>query len=254
MLDRLQRFFIFPRFAVEKPRGRGGEVEGLVRLERGVGGGTVEAWVLPGRGASGGRPGPAVIFAHGNGELIDEWPDVLSWYVRHGVTVLLPEYRGYGRSGGRPSERAITEDFVHFHDELAGRVEVDGERIFFHGRSIGGGVVCSLARERPPRAMILQSTFTSLRRLMRRFLVPGFLVSDPFENLEVVKRLDVPVLVFHGEKDRLVPFAHGEELVEAARRGRLVVYPGVGHNDCPPDWAAFFGEVGRLLGEAGILG
>ncbi|MBI5486422.1 MAG: alpha/beta hydrolase [Deltaproteobacteria bacterium] len=254
MLDRLQRFFIFPRFAVEKPRGRGGDVEGLVRLERVVEGGTVEAWVMPGLGASGGRPGPAVIFAHGNGALIDDWPEVLGWYVRHGVTVLLPEYRGYGRSGGRPSERDLTEDFVWFHDLAAGRAEVDGERIFFHGRSIGGGVVCGLAGRRRPRAMILQSTFTSLRRVMRRFLVPGFLVSDPFENLEVVRRLDVPILVFHGERDRLVPFAHAEELVGAARRGRLVAYPGVDHNGCPPDWGAFFGEVERFLGEVGIVG
>jgi fermentation-respiration switch protein FrsA (DUF1100 family) len=253
MLDRLIRRLVFPRFAVPDAPPAAAAIAGLERLERRIPGGTVEAWLLRGDGAGAARPGPAVIFAHGNAELIDHWPGLLSWYPRHGVTLLLPEYRGYGRSAGRPSQDGIVEDFLYFHDALVQRPEVDPRRIVFHGRSLGGGVVCALARERPARAMILQSTFTSLRRLVRRFLVPGSVVGDPFDNLAAIRGLEGPLLVFHGEEDRLVPFAHGKELVAAARRGRLVAYPGVDHRGCPPDWVAFFAEVEAFLRQAGVL-
>ena len=92
------------------------------------------------------------------------------------VRVLLPEYRGYGRSAGSPSQRAITEDLIAFYDLLARRPEVDAQRVVFHGRSLGGGAVCDLARHRKPAAVILMSTFTSMKRMAPRYLVPGFMV------------------------------------------------------------------------------
>ncbi len=248
----LARCMLFPRGMV-KPDPRAGEgIAGLERLWLETEAGRVEAWFLPGGGVSRAAPGPLVIFAHGNAELIDLWPELLEPYRKLGVSVLLPEYRGYGRSAGSPSQRAIAEDLVRFHDLVVARPEVDRARVVLHGRSLGGGAVCALASARPPRALILQSTFTSVRAMARRFLVPGFLVRDPFDNLEVVSRIRPRLLILHGEHDELIPFRHAEALRGAVPGSRLVPLR-CGHNDCPPDEAAFWRELTSFLREAGVL-
>ncbi len=230
----IQRSMLFPRsFALPRADG-GANVEGLSRLEIESDEGPVEAYFLPGRGVDDESPGPVVIFAHGNAELIDYWTEELAPYREMGVSVFLPEYRGYGRSAGSPSEEAIRSDFVEFYDLLVARPEVDASRVVFHGRSLGGGAVCSLATERPPEAMILSSTFESVPAVAARWLVPSFLILDRFDNLSVVRDLDAKLLVFHGRADATIPFAHGETLAEAAPDGRLVAYEHAGHNDCPP--------------------
>ena len=97
-----------------------------------------------------------------------------------------------------------------------------------------GGAACQLARSRPISGLILESTFTSLRSMASRIGFPGFLVLDPFDNLEVVSTLDIPVLVIHGERDDLIPISHGEALAEAA--GVPLQRLPCGHNDCPRPW------------------
>jgi fermentation-respiration switch protein FrsA (DUF1100 family) len=245
----MQRRILFPRHLTLPMTSAGENILGLERHWIETEEGRVEGWWLP-SGREGRRP--AVIFAHGNAELIDYWPPLLDHYRRLGIGVLLPEYRGYGRSAGSPSQATITEDFVRFYDWISGREDVDPARIIFHGRSLGGGVVCALALQRKPALLILQSTFTSVRDMAARFFLPGFLVADPFDNLTVVRSLDVPVLVVHGRQDELVPLEQGERLARAARRGRLWVTEG-DHNSTPPDWAEFFREVERFLREMGII-
>ena len=247
-----QRWILSPRYLITAERGAGDNVPGLVRLSVPSSSGDVEGWLLPGQSVSAEKPGPAVIFAHGNGELIDHWPEPLAELRRMGVSVLMPEYRGYGRTPGWPSQEAITEDYVKFYDLLAARPEVDRRRIVFFGRSLGGGAVCSLARQRKPRAMILMSTFTSVTRMARRYLVPSFLVRDPFDNLTAVSQLDIPLLIVHGRQDSLVPYEHGQKLHAAARQSELVTYEA-DHNDCPPNWSAFWGDLRRFLQKAEIL-
>lgn len=212
----------------------------------------VEGWLLLGRGVSAANPGPAVIFAHGNGELIDDWLVLMNAYYQFGVTSLLVEYRGYGRSQGKPSQQAITDDFVQFYDQLVTRPEIDATRIVFHGRSLGGGVICSLAQQRPPAAMILQSTFTSASRLARRMLVPSFLILDPYDNLTVVHQLSCPLLVIHGRHDEIIPYWHGQRLHAAAADSHLVTYD-CGHNDCPPDWNVFWNDVIGFLRDSRMV-
>jgi fermentation-respiration switch protein FrsA (DUF1100 family) len=248
----LQRLMIFPRYLLQPDERPGVGVRGLVRLSVQSPEGPVEGWFLPGLGVSAERPGPAVLFAHGNAELIEHWPEVLHRYRELGISVLLPEYRGYGRSAGSPSQAAITEDFIAFYDLLVHRPEVDRDRVVFHGRSLGGGAVCALAEHRRPAALVLQSTFASMRRMARRYLVPGFMVRDPFDNLAAVSRVGRPVLIVHGRRDGLIPYAHARALHEAAPGSQLVGYDA-DHNDCPPDWAAFWQEITRFLRRARIL-
>lgn len=249
MFSMLQRWALFPSYLIHPVPNASAGIEGLESLWIDTDQGPVEAWFLPGRGVSCQTPGPAIFFAHGNGELIDHWPHPLSAYREMGCSVLLVEYRGYGRSAGTPSEQHLVADALRFYDLLAARPDVDTSRILFHGRSIGGGVVCGVAAERRPRAMLLMSTFTSMRDLVRRWLVPSFLVRDVFDNLSVVSDLDVPMLMVHGRGDNLVPVSHAKELVEAAAEAQLLQYDG-SHNIWP---ASFFDDVEPFLRRAGIL-
>jgi hypothetical protein len=214
--------------------------------------GPVEAWWLPGRGVSAARPGPWVVFLHGNGERIEDWPELLAPYRALGVSVLLPEYRGYGRSAGVPSEAGIVADVVAFVDVVAARPEVDASRMVLHGRSIGGGVACDVARVRRPAALVLSSTFTSIADMAAGMWIPRRLVPQSFDNVACLRELDVPVLVVHGERDRLIGVAHAHALASAAKHAELVLYCA-DHNDCPPTRSTFWSDVERLLVRAGVL-
>lgn len=197
----------------------------------------VEAWLLPPLTPPDGRPAPALLFTHGNGELIDFWPPAFEEPRRQGLAILLVEYPGYGRSGGRPTEESIVAAVVAAHDALASRPGIDADRIVAHGRSLGGGAACALAARRPLAALILESTFTDVAALARPFGVPRALVRDPFDNLAVVREYRGPVLIVHGDRDRIVPPSHARRLHEAAADSELVLLPH-GHNDMPRAWGA----------------
>ena len=191
----------------------------------------LEAWLL--RPAAGARPFPLIIYTHGNGELIDHWVAPFAAMTDAGVAVLLVEYPGYGRSGGRPTRDSISAGIIAAFDFASGHPEIDARRIVAYGRSLGGAAACALAVERPVAALILESTFTSMADLMPRF-VPRALVLDPFDSLAVIAAGTPPVLVMHGVRDRVIPFAHGEKLARAA--GTEPVPLPCGHNDCPRQW------------------
>lgn len=242
MITFFQRSMLFPRQYVQPLPNPGYGVAGIVKTYVESPQGRVEGWFLPGEG-TGARA--TVIFAHGNGELIDYWPHEMEPYRKMGFNVLLPEYRGYGRSAGDPSQDAITEDFIKFYDWLIERDDVDKSRIIFHGRSLGGGAVGQLLVHRPAAALILQSTFTSVSSFASQFFLPAFLVSDPFDTLSVVASKDLPVLVMHGTRDSVVPFPHAEKLA-AATGGRLIAYD-CDHNDFPPDSDVYWKDISDFL-------
>jgi fermentation-respiration switch protein FrsA (DUF1100 family) len=248
----IQRSILFPRSMAGGPRQAAvpGGVQ-VVYIDSPQG--RVEGWFIPGDGVSAEAPGPVVIFAHGNAELIDYWPDGLYGYTRLGVSVLLPEYRGYGRSPGDPSQRAIGEDFTSFYDRVIQRPEVDPSRVVLHGRSIGGGVAAQLASDRPSAALILQSSPSSIKRIAARFLVPWFLVRDPFDSVRVVRDYKQPVLVMHGSADRIIPPSHARRLANAAANpiSRLIMYR-VDHNTLPPD-GPYWDDIEQFLKDADVL-
>jgi len=240
-----QRAVLFPRGAIPEapadPARLGGET---LWLE--AGGRRTEAWWLPGHGRA--ERGPLLLHAHGNGELIDHWLDAFEPARARGISVLLVEYPGYGRSEGAPSEVSIRETLVAAFDRAAARRDVDPRRIVGWGRSLGGGGVCALARERPLAALVLESTFTSVRSMAARFGVPGFLVRDPFDNLSIVRGFGRPLLLLHGERDGIVAVDHARSLHAAAPGSELHVLP-CGHNDCAPPWS----EVLAFLAAHGVL-
>lgn len=206
--------------------------------------GQVEAWFFRPLGQA---PFPAMIFAHGNGEVIDYWPDVMQMFADRGVAVLLVEYPGYGRSEGKPTRKSIGEAFTAAYDTLVARDDVVKGRIAAMGRSLGGGAVADLSGRRPLSALVLTSTFSSVRNVAwRGYYLPGFLALDPFDNRRAVASFGGPVLVVHGRRDDQIPFRHAEALADASPRSELVALD-CGHNDCPPAWPPFVDRVSRFV-------
>ena len=165
-----QRSLLFPAPPVAGAPPRPADAE-PIWLETSAG--RVEAWWLPPTASATG-PCPALIFTHGNGELIDYWPDAFEEPRRWGLGVLLVEYPGYGRSQGRPSERTIRETILAADRWARERADIDAARIVPYGRSLGGSAAALLAAERPVPALILESAFTSARAFASQFRAPGF--------------------------------------------------------------------------------
>ncbi len=227
----IQRRIVFPRHLTEHDPDAARHLPDIDVWRIETGQGTSTAWFLPARGTAWDEEQrPAVFFACGNAELIEYWAPLLAPYREAGIHVLLADYRGYGFSEGSPSQKAIVSDYVRFSDRLAAHEAVDGGRIVYHGRSLGGGVVCALSRERPPAALVLSSTFTSIADMAARFLYPPFLMRDRFDNVAALRGYDGPVLLLHGRDDRLIPPAHAARLKENAHDAELALLPG-DHND-----------------------
>jgi pimeloyl-ACP methyl ester carboxylesterase len=248
----IQRQILFPRYLIPSPAASNDKQTAYEKIWLETEFGRVESWFLPPACGPASKPAPAVIFGHGNGELIDYWPADLKPFTHLGIGCLLVEYPGYGRSDGKPSLESIKKTFVAAYDKLAARRDVDAKRIILFGRSLGGAAICTLAAERPSKALILMSTFTSIRSFAKKYLVPSFFIRDPFDNLAVTEAYTGPILLIHGKHDTVIPFSHGVKLHQAAPHSKFIVY-NAGHNDCPPNWNQFWQDITLFLQEADII-
>lgn len=212
----------------------------------------VETWYLPPQPETSTNPHPLIIFTHGNAELIDYNLTEMMPFTRLGFGVLLVEYPGYGRSSGHPSEKSITATMTAAYDMMIQRPDIDTSKIVLFGRSLGSGAVCQLAARRDSAALILVSAFTSIRSFTASFLIPGFVVRDPFDNLSVVKNYNGPVLIIHGKFDDVVPYSQGVELSHAAKKMMMITY-GCRHNNCPPDHGQYMKDILTFLTQGGII-
>jgi hypothetical protein len=209
-----------------------------------------EAWLLRADASHAGNARTLVCFTHGNAETIDQClAEARAWRDR-GFDVLLPEYRGYGRSAGTPSQDAIVRD-VDMAVSLA--LERTGTRaIIFHGRSLGTGVAAQVAarhRQRV-RAIVLESPFTSITSFAWRYGIPPLLVTNPYRTDELLPTFACPVLILHAQRDEIVPFAHGEAL--AAMQPLAVLMPLDGsHNSGLSSTTAYWDAIDAMLAKTG---
>lgn len=174
----------------------------------------LHGWYLPYPGAR-----RVLLFFHGNAGNISHRQDSLEIFHRLGLNVLILDYRGYGRSEGRPSEAGLYRDARAAWDHL---VEVRGvapSDIVLFGRSLGGAVAAQLASQAQPGALILESTFSSARDMAREiYPILSWLIVRRFD-LNTVERLGAvscPVLVLHSRDDEIIPFELGRRVFEAA--------------------------------------
>ena len=199
----------------------------------------IHGWFIPGAGPAmppGGRR-PTLLLFHGNAENIADGLPIAPPIHRAGWNLLLLDYRGYGRSEGAPSERGLYADGEAALAALRERPDVDPERIVVWGRSIGAAVAVRLAARSPVRGVILESPFTSVEELLREggyWLLYGLsrLGTYRFDAAADMPAVRAPVLVIHGTRDEVVPFALGRRLHDLAPgRREFLAIEGGGHND-----------------------
>jgi uncharacterized protein len=225
---------IFPReLAPHPPAQRSIDAGNVITITTGTGK-PIEGFFCPAPGCSAEHPAPAVLYFHGNAEIIDFQDRVRPMWERLGLSLLMAEYRGYGRAkyAGVPSQDTLVADGVRFYDELLRRPEVDRSRIVIHGYSIGGGVAAQVAARRKPAALILECTFTSVADFAWQYGVPPFLSRNPFHTDQVLPQLGVPIFLAHGRTDHIVPVSHGRRLHELVPASTYVELE-CGHLDMP---------------------
>jgi fermentation-respiration switch protein FrsA (DUF1100 family) len=182
------------------------------------------------------RPRAVALFCHGNAGNITVLADSLRILnVRHRLSVLTFDYRGYGRSGGKPSEAGILADARAARRWLAERTHTPEKDIILMGQSLGGAVAVDLAAADGARALVLASTFTSLPDVAAStmpWLLPHWNMTLRFDSAAKITKYSGPVLISHGEADEIIPFAQGKKLYEAAPgTKRFYPEPGAKHND-----------------------
>ena len=205
----------------------------------------LHGWFLPHE-----KPRAVVLFCHGNEGNVALWR--ANFGLLHdlaGVAVLGFDYRGYGRSEGVPSEAGIFADGRAARAWLAHRVGIPESQIVLMGRSLGGAVAIDLAAKDAPRALVVESTFTSAPELAGS-IVPWlplrYLMRTELNSIAKIKNYHGPFLQSHGDEDRLVPFAMGKRLFAAANEPkRFVTIPHGGHND--PQSEKYFAELREFL-------
>src|SRR5713226_8506899 len=165
--------------------------------------------------AGGGR---GLLWFYGNGETVAAtWP-IVREFQPPGTAVLVLDYPGYGGSGGRATEGSLYAAADAAYAALTARPDVDPQRIYVYGRSLGSAVATYTAAHHPVAGLILESPFTNaaaMARQLYRFL-PRFALRFSLDNLSTIRGVRCPVLLFHGTADRLVPTAMGLQVAAAA--------------------------------------
>lgn len=175
---------------------------------------SLHGWYIPREGSS-----QVVLFFHGNAGNISHRGDSVRIFHQLGFNVFIIDYRGYGKSGGKPSEAGIYEDARTAWRYLTGEKGYQGRDIALFGRSLGGVVAASLAAEVEPGALIVESSFTSARdvaRLVFPMISRITVLRFEFPTLEFLARSGAPVMVIHSRDDDIIPFTMGERLYDGA--------------------------------------
>jgi uncharacterized protein len=195
------------------------------------------------------KPRAVVLFAHGNAGNLSHRYELLESLHELGVSVMIFDYRGYGRSEGSPSEAGILADARAARRWLAERAGVKESDIVLMGESLGGGVMVDLAATDGARALVLENTFTSLPDVAAYhypWLPVKLLMRTRLNSADKIARYHGPLLQAHGDADTIIPFEIGRRLFEAAGEPKeFVVIPGGDHND--PRTEQFFAALDRFL-------
>lgn len=155
-----------------------------------------------------GSPQGVVLYFHGNTGSLRRWGPVAGRFLKLGFDVLMPDYRGYGKSRGKLSEAALHADAERWFQELL--QEWPEDRIVIYGRSLGTGFATPLAAAHCPHALVLESPFANFREVARHYLsiLPyGWILRYPLRNDRAMRRMRCPVHMFHGRRDPVVPVA-----------------------------------------------
>ena len=185
---------------------------------------TISAYYLEAEGAE-----KLLLYSHGNGEDIGSVRSFLENFRKHGIAVLAYDYPGYGVSTGRPSVAGCLASAQAAYSYAVEELGFAPGQITLYGRSLGSGPSCWLAERLPVGGLILEGAFTSTFRVVTRVKLLPF---DKFDNLSRLSAIDCPMLLIHGERDFVVPFAHAKTNARAlGDRAQTLWAPEAGHNN-----------------------
>lgn len=206
----------------------------------------LHAWYLPHP-----RPRAFVLYAHGNaGNLTHRARAMQQLRDQHDLSIMIFDYRGYGRSEGVPDEEGILQDARAARNWLSQREGISESQIVLFGRSLGGGVAVDLAADQPPRGLVLISTFSSLPDVGGHaisWLPVRTLMRYQLNSQEKIENYRGPLLQCHGDADRVIPIEIGRKLFDAANEPKQFIQVNDGrHND--PLTEEFHTGLDRFIG------
>ncbi|MDA3864636.1 MAG: alpha/beta hydrolase [Deltaproteobacteria bacterium] len=188
----------------------------------------LNGWFIPGKNSEN-----VILLSHGNAGNISNRLPLLRLLNTLGTSIFIYDYRGYGRSEGSPGEKGLYLDVEAAFSYLQKTKNFKQEQIILMGRSLGGGVTSHLAARKPVKAVILESTFTSVPNLAAElywFLPVKVLCKNNFATINKVARIKSPLLIIHSRDDELIPFEHGKKLFEKATKPKSFLEISGSHN------------------------
>lgn len=217
------------------------------------GGNTLHGWYMPASGEK------VVLWMHGNaGNIADRLDQAVDMKRALGVSSFMFDYRGYGRSGGKPTEAGLYEDAQAAFNWLTESRGIDPGKIILYGHSLGTAVAVDLALREGYRAggMVLESPFISAAAMAKEIyfgLPVGLIMSVKLDNIGRIGNVKMPILIIHGVKDTVIPFKMGKELFDAAPEPKTFLPIANGdHSDCYYVGGTQYWEAWeRLLQDAG---
>lgn len=190
---------------------------------------TLDGWYVPIRDAR-----ATLLFFHGNAGNIGNRVEIVEMFQRLGLNVLIIDYRGYGRSTGKPSETGTTRDAEAAWRYLTENRHIPAGNIIVFGESLGGAVATRLAQRHTPRALVLYAAFTSIPDMahgLYPYLPTGLIARYRYDNLVALADVRCPLLILHSSEDEVIPLSHGQRLLAAASGSKRLVELRGGHND-----------------------
>ncbi|MET0052037.1 MAG: alpha/beta hydrolase [Candidatus Thiodiazotropha sp.] len=189
---------------------------------------TIHGWYLGHE-----NPRATLLYMHGNAGNIGHRLETLALFHQLGLSVLIIDYRGYGESGGAPSEAGIYQDAEAAWRYLTEERNLDPSQVILFGRSFGGAIATYLASRHPHKALVLESTFTSLPEVAAHhfpWAPVNWLATESYDTRQRLSEITGPVMIIHSPDDEIVPFAHAETLFRLAQGEKRMVVLSGNHN------------------------
>jgi fermentation-respiration switch protein FrsA (DUF1100 family) len=188
----------------------------------------ISGWFVPSE-----KSRASFLFAHGNAGNISHRLDKIRVFHELGIDTFIFDYRGYGKSEGRPSEKGLYLDADAAYEYLTREKKVLPNRIVGYGESLGGAVIIDLAAKHEVGGIIIENGFTSVADMARKIMpfIPAFVYKNSFDSLAKVKNINVTKLFYHSRDDEVVPFEQGREIFENAPGPKNFVELEGGHNE-----------------------
>ncbi|WP_339140710.1 alpha/beta hydrolase [Croceitalea sp. MTPC5] len=179
------------------------------------------------------NPKGTILYFHGNAGDLSRWGEIATFFVQKDYSVIIMDYRTYGKSMGKLSEEALFKDAQLFYDYTLKNYSED--QIIVYGRSLGCAIATYTASKNSPKKLVLETPFYNLLEVAKKrfpILPVKWLLTYKFESNKYITDITCPITIFHGTEDAVVPYESGKKLYDLAfGKKTFVTIPGGGHND-----------------------